>query len=55
MNTETKTLVDVLNERMKDMTPDERLDLISRIKRGYCEHCGHPEQDGRPCQCWNDE
>ena len=54
MNTETQTLVDVLNSRMEKMTSLERLDLMNDLMRGYCKECGYELQDGR-CHCLNDE
>ena len=53
MNTETETLIAVLNSRMEKMTDSERIDLMRELMNGYCMVCGREETEGR-CQCWND-
>lgn len=55
MNTETDTLVAVLNDRMKDMSQPERVALRDRLMQGYCEHCARAVPEGDTCHCWNDE
>jgi len=35
-----------------DLTAREREDAISRIREGFCVHCG---SDNPRCQCWNDD
>lgn len=33
---------------------EERLAIRDALMKGYCQHCGRADPDGR-CQCWNDE
>ena len=39
---------------MKSADSDERLELINELMLPYCSECGCLEE-GRACQCWNDE
>lgn len=39
----------------KQLTPEERIELIGDLKENYCFHCGIKEQANNFCQCWNDE
>lgn len=52
MDTETETLIAVLNGRMENMTDDERIDLKHELMEGYCEDCG---SEHLPCYCTNDD
>lgn len=52
MDTETKTLVAVLRDRMERMSDDERITLLDSLFDGYCKHCGSYLL---PCHCMNDE
>ena len=46
--------VEAIRKAMETMTNDERLALLSRLAEDYCQECGRKE-NGRRCQCWNDE
>ena len=54
MDTETETLINVLHERMENMTSEERVDLLHTIAGDYCPKCG-ADNGGRRCYCDNDE
>lgn len=54
MEQETGILVQVLRGRIAEMTDDERVELISLLMDGYCEHCGTPTINGT-CYCMDDE
>lgn len=47
-------LVLKLRDAMKEMDEDERKELWSNIRQGYCPECGVEDPQGRCC-CWNDE
>lgn len=44
-----------VNKYLATLTPEQRVDFLRKVKRGYCEHCGWPEPEGTYCQCTNDE
>lgn len=52
MNTEP--LIAEMRDRMVDLLPSERIDLVNDLLDGYCKHCGWADPEG-VCQCWNDE
>ena len=54
MNTETETLIAVLQDRMEKMTPAERLALVQSLLGDYCAACGF-DNGGRTCHCTNDD
>lgn len=49
----TESLVQ-LHDALRDLTPEQRLEVFHDISEGYCGHCGYEDPEGR-CQCWNDE
>jgi len=54
MDTDTEGLISVLNDRMGEMTNDERIKVMDAVMKGYCIYCGCVDHENR-CQCWNDE
>jgi hypothetical protein len=45
-------LVKSLRLMLEKLSWEERLDIFSDVKEGYCDHCGCNDPN---CQCWNDE
>lgn len=50
---QTKEQTKQLAEQMKTLTDSERCEVLDLLP--FCNICGSIEEDGRPCQCWNDE
>jgi len=50
--TETETLINILRDRMEEMSDEARLDLMAALMEGFCRHCG---SDNLPCYCTRDE
>ncbi len=41
---------------LRELTPPERVELLSEVGDMYCVHCGYVQPDTtRRCQCTNDE
>ena len=54
MSIETDEFIAILRDRMKEMAPDDRLNILYAVIDGYCRECGCEDPAGT-CQCWNDE
>ena len=54
IDTEVSALVVALQEKMKEMRPQERVDLLDAIAGCYCPRCGD-DISGRRCHCDRDE
>ena len=39
---------------LSQMTDEQRVQVMEAIQDRYCQHCGRKDE-GRMCQCWNDE
>lgn len=48
---ETQKYVDWL----KTLTDEQRLGNFLLLSQQFCLECGRIEENGRRCQCWNDE
>lgn len=41
---------------MEEMTEEERVEVVNKIREKFCMHCGVDHGDRiLPCSCWNDE
>ena len=40
---------------LKELTPDERMEVLCKLKSTYCFYCGCDQPQEYRCQCMNDE
>ena len=48
-------LIDLAIVYMKDLTPDERLEVYQELYSHYCRYCGCKQPENYKCVCWNDK
>jgi RNase P subunit RPR2 len=51
----TNLSADSVRAWMRNMTSDERMELIRSIRAAFCWHCGRELSENETCHCWNDE
>jgi len=52
---ELNKLIEKLREHLlgKELLDSDRTNIIDKIMKGYCEHCGRIDLEG-DCRCWDD-
>jgi hypothetical protein len=56
MPSETQHIIDSIIRAIRDLPPDERVELLEQLGNAICLECGcDQEARGMKCQCWNDE
>ncbi len=54
----TEMLIEQLESSVQDKYCPETqkvLDVFSKLKEHFCEHCGRNHFERYKCQCWNEE
>lgn len=52
---ETDEAIEKLKAMLDKLTPEQRVELIERVRGTWCLHCGYAQPSRGSCQCTNDE